>query len=241
MDISEPIIGTHVSTDITGQTNSKNQLKLFLIGSRRTGTVTITSFLENVGYGKKYHGWTLWYYRNRDLKFWEDVKQQNGEDVEWDELFEENNYEITSDQPSILFWKSLVKYYPQMKVVLTMRNDNKWFESYENSIAKIYLNPTISFVITISKYLVPGAVKYFKLFDHGFFQTFKYENDGSRVFDKEYAINQYNSRNEEIIRYFQDKQEKDRFFIMDWDREDKNELFLEVMQFLEIKFTPSQL
>eukprot|EP01083_Nonionella_stella_P204551 745609_1 len=172
MDISEPIIG---QANITMY--DRNQLKLFLIGSRRTGTVTVTSFLENIGYGKKYHGWTLWYHRNRDIEFWEDVLAQNGEGIEWDELFKENSYEITSDQPSILFWKSLVKYYPQMQVVLTIRSDQKWFESYRNSIAKTYLNPIVRYTIAISKYIVPGAVKYFKIFDHGFFQTFRYKNN----------------------------------------------------------------
>ena len=59
---------------------------MFLIGSRRTGTVTLTSLFEEIGYGKKYHGWTLWWERKRDIAFWEKVLQNEG-DVEWDELF----------------------------------------------------------------------------------------------------------------------------------------------------------
>ena len=41
----------------TSSAATHDQLKLFLVGSRRTGTVTITSLLEEIGYGNKYHGW----------------------------------------------------------------------------------------------------------------------------------------------------------------------------------------
>ena len=51
------------------QANIHDQLKVFLIGSRRTGTVTLTSLLEEIGFGKKYHGWTLWMHRQRGFLY----------------------------------------------------------------------------------------------------------------------------------------------------------------------------
>ena len=49
------------------------QLRIFLVGSRRTGTVTITSLLDELNLGPSYHGWTLWRNKNRDVVFWENV------------------------------------------------------------------------------------------------------------------------------------------------------------------------
>eukprot|EP01084_Bolivina_argentea_P029552 54872_1 len=214
-----------------------DQLKVFLIGSRRTGTVTLTSLLEEIGYGTKYHGWTFWWYRNRDLSFWESVLEKEGKDVEWDELFIKHGpFHVTSDEPSILFWRSLVEYYPQMKCILTIRAGDKWFKSYKNAIIRTVTNPVIFNVAVRLKYFVPGAVRYFNIFRYGIIKTFK-EYQGPNAFNKEYAINEFNRRNNEIKKYFKDNNEMKRFLIIDWDRKDKNKMFLELMQFLDIKLT----
>lgn len=195
--------------------NLHDQLKLFLIGSRRTGTVTLTSLLEEIGFGKKYHGWTLWWQRKRDIEFWENVLKNNG-NVEWDELFVKHGpFHVTSDEPSILFWKELVEYYPKMKVILTIRNDKKWYKSYYNAICKTISQPILLWIARKLKHFIPFANRYFVVFRYGLIMTFK-EIEGKNAFNKQYAINQFNKRNKQIIKYFKENDQMDRFMIIDW-------------------------
>eukprot|EP01084_Bolivina_argentea_P077676 140930_1 len=223
------------------QAKIHDQLKVFLIGSRRTGTVTLTSLLEEIGYGKKYHGWTLWWYRKRDIAFWEKVLEKQG-NVEWDELFITHGpFHVTSDEPSILFWKHLVEYYPSMKIILTIRDANKWYKSYYNAICKTISQPVLLFVARRLQYFIPYATRYFAVFRYGLIKTFGPNVIETLKFDKYFAIEGFNKRNKEIKEYFQNSNQMDRFMIINWDRKDKNKMFLELMDFLEIEMTDKQL
>ena len=57
-----------------------------------------------------------------------------GAKPDWDRLF--TGYNACVDWPSAYYWRSLVKQYPQAKVLLTMRSAESWWKSYEATILR---------------------------------------------------------------------------------------------------------
>ena len=121
-----------------------------------------------------------------------------------------------------------------------MRDAQKWYRSYYNAIIKTIRHPILLFVARRLKYFVPYACRYIEVFKYGLIKTFK-SIEGPDAFDKQYAINEFNRRNQSIIEYFQTSDEMDRFMIIDWERKDKNKMFLELMEFIGVTFTAEEL
>jgi len=57
-----------------------------------------------------------------------------GAKPDWDLLFD--GYHACVDWPSAYYWRDLVKYYPDAKVLLTMRPAESWWKSFEATILK---------------------------------------------------------------------------------------------------------
>ena len=165
---------------------------------------------------------------------------KEGKNIDWDELYVKYQYRATSDEPSILFWHEICDFYPHCKVILTMRDANKWYKSYYNAIIKVINNTMIKFIVQRLKHFVPYACVYFTIFKYGLIRTFGCI-EGDKAFDKDIAINKYNERNNDIINYFKNNNTKHRLFILNWDRKDKNKMFMELMSFLEIKLSDDEL
>jgi hypothetical protein len=53
-------------------------------------------------------------------------------DVDWDALFKD--YRSAVDFPVAGFYRELADYYPEAKVVLTVRDPERWFQSFKNTI-----------------------------------------------------------------------------------------------------------
>jgi hypothetical protein len=51
---------------------------------------------------------------------------------DWDRLF--YGYSSCVDWPSAHYWRELVRYYPQARVILTYRSPESWWESFEKTI-----------------------------------------------------------------------------------------------------------
>jgi hypothetical protein len=52
--------------------------------------------------------------------------------VDWDEAFA--GYEATVDWPGASFWRELVARYPDAKVLLTVRDPERWYDSVRSTI-----------------------------------------------------------------------------------------------------------
>lgn len=59
-------------------------------------------------------------------------KKLEGEAVSWEEIF--NGYQAAVDWPSAAWWKELSDYYPEAKVILTIRDPDRWYESITETI-----------------------------------------------------------------------------------------------------------
>lgn len=103
-------------------------LKIIGAGFGRTGTASLKLALEKLGYGPCYHmSEVLGNAGHVDL--WLDAAAGK---PDWDAIFA--NYASTVDFPASNYWRELADYYPDAKILLSLRDAEKWFESTQASI-----------------------------------------------------------------------------------------------------------
>jgi len=106
-------------------------LKIIGAGMGRTGTASLKVALETLGIGHCYHMSEV--LKNPECtKDWINIAQGN---ADWDKIF--NGYSATVDNPGCNYWKELADYYPEAKVILTVRDANKWFDSTNETIHSV--------------------------------------------------------------------------------------------------------
>ena len=98
-------------------------------GFGRTGTNSLRRALEVLGFGPCHHMYELGDYPEQ-LPNWEALAR--GEAVDWDEVFE--GYRAQVDWPGARFWRELCAFYPDAKVVLSVREPQGWYDSMEKTI-----------------------------------------------------------------------------------------------------------
>jgi hypothetical protein len=98
-------------------------------GLGRTGTLSLKAALEELGFAKCYHMVEV-FARPDDARTWDAAVR--GEPVDWDRLFA--GYRATVDVPSCLFYRELMERYPEAKVVLTVRDPERWYDSTRQTI-----------------------------------------------------------------------------------------------------------
>ena len=133
-------------------------IKVIGAGFGRTGTLSIKLALEQLGFGKCYHMVEL-LENPQQVHFWEDANQ--GKPVDWEALFQ--GYQATVDYPGYRHYKQLMQYYPEAKVLLSVRDPEKWYESTYNTIyqaapslgQKIEMALKLPFSSRLRKYSVP--------------------------------------------------------------------------------------
>lgn len=104
-------------------------LEVIGAGFGRTGTMSLKMALEDLGYGPCYHMIELFEHPEH-VERWEAAVR--GEPVDWEEMFV--GYRASVDWPGAAFYKELSERYPEAKVILTVRDPEKWYESVRNTI-----------------------------------------------------------------------------------------------------------
>src|SRR5919199_3150253 len=104
-------------------------LEVIGAGFGRTGTMSLKVALEELGFGPCYH-MTEVFANPKHVKFWEAAAR--GEPVDWEELF--RGYRSSVDWPGAAFYEELMERYPDAKVILTVRDPDRWYESALNTI-----------------------------------------------------------------------------------------------------------
>lgn len=110
----------------TGQPDGGSIMALKVIGAGlgRTGTLSLKLALEHLSLGPCYHMTEVIADIRRSVPLW--IAAGNGA-PDWDEVF--HGFGSTADYPGCMFWRQLIDYYPDAKVILTLRDPDKWFES----------------------------------------------------------------------------------------------------------------
>ena len=97
-------------------------------GFGRTGTLSLKHALERLGFGPCYHMAEVATHPEH-VDLWR--RAWRGEDV-WPELFAD--YGAAVDWPVAAFWQRLMDYYPDAKVLLSLRDGESWFKSATDTI-----------------------------------------------------------------------------------------------------------
>lgn len=103
-------------------------LSIIGAGFGRTGTMSLKVALEQLGY-PCYHMVECMPKGPEHWQLWEQVVTTT---PDWDTIFQ--GFSATVDFPACTSYASLAKYYPEAKVVLTVRDPQQWFNSVQSTI-----------------------------------------------------------------------------------------------------------
>ena len=163
-------------------------------GFGRTGTTSLKAALEQLGFGPCYHMSEV--VKNRpDAAFWR--KATRGENVDFRSFL--RSYELTVDWPGCSFYRELMQAYPDAKVLLSVRDPEKWHESLreiDRALAVYYplsrITPLAGLMGTIP-IVGPGLRLISELIWEKTFQR--------RVGDRAHALDVYQRHIEEVKRH----------------------------------------
>ncbi|MCB2079584.1 MAG: hypothetical protein KDE55_18040 [Novosphingobium sp.] len=106
-------------------------LQVIGAGLGRTGTLTLKTALERLGFGPCHH-MTEVFANPEQVPFWN--RAADGEPVDWEEVY--GNYRATVDWPGCHFYEALAARYPDAKVILSRRHPERWYDSMSETILK---------------------------------------------------------------------------------------------------------
>jgi hypothetical protein len=102
-------------------------LEIVGAGFGRTGTRSLKEALELLGFGPCYHMSEV---RGPDrLAQWQAAADGN---ADWEAIFA--GYRSAVDWPAAAFWRELAALYPDAKVILTVRDPERWYDSVMTTI-----------------------------------------------------------------------------------------------------------
>ncbi|KAF4341778.1 hypothetical protein FBEOM_4289 [Fusarium beomiforme] len=134
----------------------KRDMKVLCLGLPRTGTASMAEALTILGYKDVFHGIKaiddneVWAKLERatDASF-PNLPSYTGKPFtreQWDDIWGES--EAVTDVAS-LYAPQLIETYPDAKVILVIREYDKWFKSVDESVLQHLWNPIASFSISV--------------------------------------------------------------------------------------------
>ncbi len=111
-------------------------LQVIGVGFGRTGTLSLKAALERLGFGPCEHMINCFDHPER-FSLWAAAAERKakGGPIDWAPLFA--GYKATVDWPGAFFWRELVNAHPQAKVILTVRDPDRWYDSAAATIHKV--------------------------------------------------------------------------------------------------------
>lgn len=152
-------------------------LQVIGAGFGRTGTMSLKLALEQLGFAQCYHMFEVMSHPDH-VPLWRAAHR--GEPIDWDSLFD--GYLAAVDWPSCNFWREQMVAFPEAKVVLSLRDPERWYASVMNTI-------------------YPTSVKFRELGGDQSNMVFELIWDGifqGRMQDKAFVIDQYLAHNQAV-------------------------------------------
>lgn len=162
-------------------------------GWGRTGTESLKKALEILGYNKCYHMYELIKDQSR-FPYWMELSEKHSTDYE--KLFD--GYKAAVDAPACHYYQEIMAYYPEAKIILTVRDGNAW---YESAVKTILFPPPLlvrglirlmSFVLPPMKNVPKGLKWIDETIRKGFWHN--------KMSDKSYMINLFEEWNKQVIK-----------------------------------------
>jgi hypothetical protein len=98
-------------------------------GFGRTGTHSLKLALERLGLGPCHHMSDV-IASPEQTALWRAAAR--GEPIDWEVAYA--GYKSAVDWPTAYYWRELAEYYPDAKIILTVRNSEEWYKSARNTI-----------------------------------------------------------------------------------------------------------
>jgi hypothetical protein len=146
-------------------------------GFGRTGTSSLKTALEHLGFGRTHHMFEV-----RDapgqLAHWQALAR--GDRPDWNTVFA--GYRSQCDWPGARYWRELADFYPDAKIVLTVRDPDEWYDSLSATILKLMdqrghiENPHVAGLVDMGHKLI------------------EIDEFSGRIRDRDYAISIFNKR-----------------------------------------------
>lgn len=156
-------------------------------GFGRTGTLSLKAALESLGFGPCVHMTSVFADTARARR-WHDAarRKSTGEPIDWPRVL--GRHRATVDWPGAFFWRELADAYPEAKVVLSVRDPERWYDSAHETIYGLRRLASDShrtaIPFAIAQALVPGARQVLRMSDAVIWDgTF-----GGRFDDRAHAI-----------------------------------------------------
>jgi hypothetical protein len=152
-------------------------LKVIGAGYPRTGTLSLKLALEQLGFGPCHHMREIMM-NPASASLW--VQAADGK-PDWDTIFKD--YRSCTDAPGCTFWRALAAYYPEAKIVLSVRDPEKWFES------------TLATVFSPAWRQRSDSTPLKEFFAKAINVDF-----GDRINDRDFMLEQFQRHNDEVVR-----------------------------------------
>jgi hypothetical protein len=181
-------------TNETEASGKSAGLQIIGAGFGRTGTLSLKTALEELGFGPCYH-MTEAFRHPEHVAQWRAAT--NGEPVDWHKLFE--GYRATVDWPACTFYAELMETFPDARVLLTVRDPQKWYESVNSTIFNVSARTRRSRLASppfrlMMRFFMPGLFQMVHVNDALIWQgTFH-----NRFEDRQYAISVFQQHIEEV-------------------------------------------
>lgn len=104
-------------------------MKVIGAGFGRTGTLSLKLALEELGFGPCYHMTEVFRHKDHGAAW---LARAEGKPVDWKAVFKD--YQATVDWPACTYYQELMAAFPEAKVLLSVRDPEKWYESAKNTI-----------------------------------------------------------------------------------------------------------
>jgi hypothetical protein len=160
-------------------------LQVIGAGFGRTGTQSLKVALEELGFGKCYHMQDVMQNPGHLMR-WAEIME--GGKADWGALF--NGYQSGADWPVAAYYKELMVAYPDAKVILTVRDPERWHESLSTTLYQVDKKFGKHFQ------LIPSANRFFKAMKKAIWEGIFH----NRLEDKARAIEVFNNHIEEVKR-----------------------------------------
>ncbi len=102
-------------------------------GFGRTGTLSLKLALEQLGFGPCHHMEEV-FQKPEQVPHWERAAKH--EPVDWNAVFD--GYRAQVDWPGAHVWRDLLVAFPDAKVVMSVRPEDKWWNSFSGTILKLF-------------------------------------------------------------------------------------------------------
>jgi hypothetical protein len=108
-------------------------LQVIGAGLGRTGTLSLHAALERLGFAPCEHMTNCFAHPERFALWLEAMRRKRaGEPIDWRPLFA--GYRATVDWPGAYFWRELIAAHPEARVILTVRDPQRWYDSARTTI-----------------------------------------------------------------------------------------------------------